>query len=38
MRNRQSTLESQHCCQEEEEEEEEESEEEDVHTCVLDCL
>ena len=28
MRNRQSTLESQHCCQEEEEEEEEESEEE----------
>jgi len=38
MRNRQSTLESQHCCQEEEEEEEEESEEEDVHTCVIDCL
>jgi len=34
MRNRQSTLESQHCCQEEEEE----SEEEDVHTCVIDCL
>ena len=39
MRNRQSTLESQHCCQEEEEEEEEEeSEEVDFHTCVIDCL